>query len=356
MDDAEEYFVIVCSDSEDLDISENVYSNETIVNNSAEDNSENAKPNQMNSDANNEIIAKNKFQVFCEQLYMEKLPEDWCLHVCLRKGYTVLLEVDVNQFDNGLPNTVVKKSISINRKFQATYMVLGKVVILSKFPIKIENPAHVKIIVQRFSNLFICPGIPHLRDVDLVQNKLSYKDPMGVLRHNECDLITNTRRCFRCARTSKTISQKKRRIRQRFFQLANPVLTDCDSTRLQSTWKKKIHAQRAAIEKTKATIDNLKLKIDKITADQSTVDVADLLKSCKEKNISDLQQSLLQEIIGAACCKSLKDYKEWAILCNVLYHQSPQTYKHLQEIQLLPLPCYSTIQQYLSFVDSFKRT
>ncbi|XP_029343250.1 uncharacterized protein LOC107885004 [Acyrthosiphon pisum] len=74
-----------------------------------------------------------------------------------------------------------------------------------------------------------------------------------------------------------------------------------------------------------------------------------------ENKLNDSQSTIIRELVSASKYKNPKNrrYSEnWILLCLLFNIRSPGAYRFLRELELMPLPCTSTIRKHLSIVKT----
>jgi len=95
-------------------------------------------------------------------------------------------------------------------------------------------------------------------------------------------------------------------------------------------------------------LNEAKENLDKV----SSTTIEDLVKTHK---LNDSQSVMIKEIVSASKFSNPKNrrYSENLLLLCLLFHiRASGAYKFLRDQQLLPLPCITTIQKYISIVKT----
>ncbi|XP_017878038.1 probable serine/threonine-protein kinase DDB_G0276181 isoform X2 [Ceratina calcarata] len=310
---------------------------------------------------------RNNFLNLCRSFKEVILPENCYLNFSTEKEHIALFEICIVE-SNERSNTMVKRSLNIHNNSEIHYSVGNKAIEPEWFNLKskVENVNELELCFQQFFTMYVCEGIADLKDVDLVKEKISYTDSLGVLRHQRCRLLSANEKCNTCARVRKTISQKKLRMSKRNvggteaggggWDSSNPEAANQDSLH---AWKRTVRAQRKAIYRAKSKIKKLKSEMDKIKTNIKNVNLNDLLENCVKNKIPDVQKVLIQEIVSLAKSKNQNGHRyneSWVTLCLLLHIRSPKEYRHMRNINLLPLPCERTIRKYLSLTRANRDT
>nr|XP_034196445.1 uncharacterized protein LOC117611986 [Osmia lignaria] len=202
-----------------------------------------------------------------------KLPKPWNVNK-LPNGSeeTLLFTCIVQNEEYGIQKHILEKAVIIKASREITYEVYSTPVDVScaKLPTFLKEISRLPEILKKFKDLRICQGIMPV-DIDYVQDKADFrKDIYSNLRHKDCSILSiNSKRCAVCKKSSKTLSQKVKRIRnrkniQRIFNSVNLL----DQMKFKAL-KKKIKFRAAKTyclkKRYKSLTDSLQNQQNKVT-------------------------------------------------------------------------------------------
>ncbi|XP_011499745.1 PREDICTED: uncharacterized protein LOC105363692 [Ceratosolen solmsi marchali] len=311
---------------------------------------------------NNQDICERQtiFSLLCENINLINLSYDWIVHVPSNKASIVFAEISVDTYDNESYNSncTIKRSLIIKNTMNFSFNALGKN--LDSEQLDLSNVFHnfeeLQITLNKFSSMIFCSGIADINGVDLVKDNIAYTDCFNKLRHNNCYILSSRRKCKICENVRKTVSQKKRRMSRRSPDKERPNYSKLANKNVLHSWKKRIQAQRGVIKRAKNKIECLRKQVNEMKAGLSKIDLQSVLQKCSEYKISDIQRTLIEQIVSSAKVKSEKGRRyneDWTMLCILMHTRSPKEYKHLQSLGILPLPCVRTVRRYLSLINQF---
>lgn len=284
------------------------------------------------------------------------VPRSWSISD-LSKGpkQTLLFSHGRVVMRNGVESPIIQRCVTLSSEKTLNYHVYGRPVITeeNQLPRTLERIEELPLVLMKFEGMNICSGIGPV-DVYHLQAGQVFQDYFDLWHHNDCTLISKTKRCNHCASLRKAQLQKQTRCKkQKTVRRVSTSLNPVEKKKILAMRKKNSVIRRSK-NRAKARVTLLLESLRTKKEEMSQVTTQSLEEKCSELNVEGHQKIALKEIMGAATKKDAKGRRyteDWIMLCMLMNIRSPTYYEFLRKNNVLPLPCTRTIRGYFSLVN-----
>ncbi|KAH9377818.1 hypothetical protein HPB48_013505 [Haemaphysalis longicornis] len=222
----------------------------------------------------------------------------------------------------------------------------------------LETVEDVEGFLKRVHEVKLCSGGPSTVEYPQAEPRSAFIDLNRRWRHNKCEFVLSADAsvCQKCLSLSDTlrIRQKRAMTRQRSLKpggarlpLSNTISDKLAALRRANCalkWSKNRLLTRFKLLSTQ--LKEARERAQKISEEELDSKLCNL-------DLPGAQLTAIKECIAAARLankKSRRYTEDWLLMCLLLHIRSPSAYSFLQNNNVLPLQCVTTVRKYLSMV------
>lgn len=153
---------------------------------------------------------------FIKEKYAKSVPPFWSIAEAVDEEHCIVFHFTVFNKQEKEVSPFVERSIILNEDKSFRYFYCGKRIAVenSKLPSRFFKNMDLHTLLKKFQLAKVCDGLGEFKEKVSEINDTIEQDCSGKLRHRNCLLLSENKRCRVCERLRNTINQKLRRLQK----------------------------------------------------------------------------------------------------------------------------------------------